>query len=313
MRLFVSVITLLLFTSCIEQWDRQLDSEQMTFKKIRIFPEEVNVHPSCMIYDNTCRLSVQFSGIKFAGITPDSMNNDNIKVTITFLNDKGVLQFSPGWTSYLTGETFARHNYFILSRYTSVFSSRNSVEFEFPMYSFHQLKKGQNDIYAAIVITQESPEKNHELFKGFYHVKLNVPEIYVSKFTCRGFELQNDSIWSPHGSDFSFGRGLPDLYWALYMPASDTNDYSNQYASTDVLWNAYDYIQKDSVLLFTYKSEENLIIGIYDFDRIGRDEYISQWFGSFSDLKSHAKKVLQFPHVNRFYYDFSGPDCINCE
>lgn len=308
------MLSLLLFTSCIEQWDRQLDSEEISFKKIRIFPEEVTLNPHCMVFDNTCRLSVRFSGMKFIDISPDSINNDNVRISVTFLNDKGVLQFRPGWTAYLSGETFARHDYFILSRNTSVyFSSKSEAVFEFPMYCFHPLRSGNNEIYAAIVITQEHADRNHELFKGFYRIKLDVPEIYLSQLICKGFELQNDSLWSPLGSDFSFGRGLPDLYWALYMPAEDSGDYSHLYASTDVLWNAYDYIKTDSIKMFTYSTEANLMIGVYDYDRIGRDEFISDWFGSFSDLKSNKKRILEFSHVKRFYYDFLGPDCINCE
>jgi hypothetical protein len=181
------------------------------------------------------------------------------------------------------------------------------------MYCFHHLPAGKNDIYAAIVISQINGEVCHELFKGFYQVNVRVPEVYSSEFICKGFELQNDSIWSPLHSDFSFGRGLPDLYWAIHLPAADINDYSGYSSSTSVLWNAYDYIKTDTVPLLTYRRDESVLISVYDYDRVGSDEFISSWHGTFKELASKKSGFLEFLPVTRFYYEFSEPECFNCE
>ena len=314
MRVFpLTFVVLLLLNSCISEIDRQLDSQHVSLKKINIYPEDASVKSKWTIYENQCRVEISINKTYIAETMADSNNVSLYQIQLCFFDNKGVIRIEPELAKYVTNESLDKNGYFLLSNYINYSNNYIITSFSFPMYFFHNIKAGKNMLYAGIILTRIHDQDKHQIFKGFYSFNIKVPEIYSSTIICKGIELQNDSIWSPYHSDFSFGKGLPDVYWALFSPSADSNDYSYQYASTPVIWNSYGYESTDTIELFTYTDNENLMIGVYDYDRVFSDEYIGSWFGSFYDLKNNKTGFLSFLHISRYNYEFKTPVCKNCE
>lgn len=306
-------LLMILCSSCINQIDRYLDAKHIKFKKLRAYPEKAGITSSWSVYDNECRLEISIDKRSITEGNYDSADVSLYNLQLVFFDNSGVAKLNPNFSKYYANSTVNKKGYFSLEQTITYSSQHIRSEFTFPMYLFHNIVAGNNKLYMCIVLTQLVGTDKYQLFKGFYSFKIDVPEIYHSELICSGIDLQCDSIWSPYSSDFSFGRGLPDVYWAICIPSADSNDVTNYYASTPVIWNAYGYEHTDTIDIFTYTEDEELLIGVYDYDRVFSDEYIGSWHGRLSELNGKSANSLTFPHVTSFNYEFKPPVLYNIQ
>lgn len=293
--------------SCITEIDKALDTESITFKPLGSQKFE-NFKPQIKSYKNQFHYHLKYK------YTDNQTNNSDRFLTV-FYDSIWPLPLDKHFTAYSPLKELILNNQFIISNLNINNLRTYNHEIEIPAIFFQSLKKGKNDIIIGIYRLSTDTVSRQEKVVDFayFKSKITIPEIYGTQFICNGIELQNDSIWSPYNMDFSFGKGLPDVFWTLSCPAKDEKDFDNHYSSTSVEWNVLEYSLIDTINIFTLNANENMLIHVTDFDRIFSDDYISHWFGDINDLKSNSKGYITFPNVSKFKYKLTTLGCVNCE
>ena len=191
---------------------------------------------------------------------------------------------------------------------------KQTIEFKIPLYAFHKLKVGQQELelhcsqtvfcsgtkFGFAVIdtaygdTSTKYIRNYVLasllsFKAKF--KINIPPIFKTKLYGYGIELRNDSVYSPTGMDNTiWNSSYPDVYWTINFPSEDFYCSSNYQKSTA------HYELKDTFYLYHYTPNDSIAIGVWDHDNLSRDDYIS--FASFSVNQFQQNKVARFAFQN---------------
>ena len=309
------------FSSCISDLDKYLDSEHPKLVKVSEIKGKGEFKPEINISDNMMVLSVAYRNPDFLISRNSNENMEDTftyQISVVFYSDNKPIPLAPSFSSYVYNPNLLKNN--TVTFFEVSYWSRNtlSARIQVPMYYFNHLPQGKNSVMIGVYCHKKYKSTdglisiNEMLSCGYYRFQMNIPEIYSTKLICYGLELQNDSIWSPYNSDFSFGKGLPDVYWTISTPAENEKDYSHFYATTPVQWNSYGYTGTDTIEILSYKPNQNLIIGVNDYDRVFSDDYLGSWFGSIEDLeKSNSDGYISFIHTKRFDYKLISPVCIN--
>lgn len=198
-----------------------------------------------------------------------------------------------------------------------------------PMYYFNSLKKGKHEItvdiyqdrFSAVPLYSDADSAGTDttvqfltLVKGSITFKLTIPEIYRTDIYTNGLSLRSDSGFTPAGMDFSlFTSGYPDIYWELFHPVSSSEDLSNPRFISSVSRTNTEMSSADTVVLYHYKPDDRIIIGVYDQDVISRDDFLGDWYGSISTLagKNGNYRKLTFDNVAWFSVRADSKGVVN--
>lgn len=292
--LFISVLIL---QSCISEWDKMLDTDYLDCETVS---SSKNITDKTFDVDVTSyhkKLNLNFkiklpSDFQFPLDSNGSHKLNKTSLLIAFYyKDKLVST---------TINNLPEKHYKLVYSDPIILKTKNinmgsaiTMNIEVPMYIFHKIPKGEQEI--EVYIYQEKLGRDYYYDDdGNYHeeealdttiiekrikFKVNIPEIYETRIVSQGFMLRNDSIYSPFGSDFSFGYGYPDVYWQLGYTINDENINNDVIFVSQMQKNAISYDSADTVYLHHYGHIDKINISIFDHDNIGRDEYIDGWEG----------------------------------
>ncbi len=205
-------------------------------------------------------------------------------------------------------ETDSSRNIDHLSIYsdTTDLKSSGPINFQIPMYAFHNLKKGKQNIELNIsqnVFTDDVEggnesvhlRENKALLNARIKFDLNIPPVYKSIVYGYGLELRNDSAFSPAGMDNTlWNSSYPDIYWMIYYPTDTYYTKTVYEKSTDR------YTAHDTFNLYHYYVNDSIGIGVYDHDYLSSDDGLGYWTGPLSRLSRHAVNRIKFGDVKFF-------------
>lgn len=311
-----------MFHSCISEWDKALDKKTIAntwvYNKGWLNKENCKIEPS--IYNSNFDINIELKGLK--QFWTDSLKNDsiaNIKFFFRFYNDKGEIIKIP--TAFSKNKLYKKYcgkgNYLQIPIEANIQNYFIKTQVNLPFILFKDLPTGENIIYLELFATKYyhtnefSKETNINELKARWKLIITMPEIYETILYSGGIFLQNDDKFSPMGMDFSLRLGLPDIYWTVFIPAKNKNDFSNFYWRSKEATYSKNYTDSDTVMIYTLNSKENFIIGVYDRDDFSRDDFIGNWYGKLSELYADTFKELQFNHVNCFKIRAKFNGCIN--
>lgn len=320
--LFIAVLAIL--TSCIDEWDKALDKDVLknswVFDKAWLHKENCKIEPA--VYQSSLDFSMEIKGV--GSLWRDSIMNDTItdfKLYARFYDDKGKIIFLPKELQTISSlKKYSGEGNFI--RILIEGSIKNHIKqrtFSIPLILFKDLKVGEKAIVIELYGMKCYKKDSHMVeipeprFKARWKVIFKMPEIYETVVYCGGVYLENDDKFSPVGMDFGFRQGLPDIYWTIFIPAKNKSDYSNFYWRSNEATYAYNYTDSDTVLVYTTKPDEKMIIGVYDRDDFSRDDFIGDVFCRLNDCFADTFKHIHFDHITDFRIraDFKG--CVNID
>jgi len=306
----VSALLVVAFSSCVSEIDKILDSKILKLKPINKLSKTEIIKPKLTVYKNN--LIVSLSKNKNIN-SPESLLdrkyiNANTKVTVVFFDENWPLAINNNLAKHSVSKQFIKNDRLVYVNKDFIANDIAKHEISIPLYFFHNLKAGSKTLYLGLYI--ESPLLNSRTV-DYYSFNIKIPEIYCTRLICNGIELKNDSTFNPYNMDFSLGKnaGLPEIYWALSIPAKNENDFSSYYAKSSFQWNVIKYSNIDTFDIFSYKPDNNILISVWDFDRIFKDDFIGSWFGRLSDLE--GKKTLKFNNIENFSYEINSLGIIN--
>lgn len=316
------IVLLLIFHSCISEWDKALDKKTIAntwiYNKGWLNMENCKIDPS--IYNSNFDINIELKGIK--RFYNDSFKNDtiaNIKFYFRFYNVKGEIIKIPA--AFSKNKLFKKYcgkgNYLQIPIEANVFNNLIKTQVNLPFILFKDLPTGENVVYIELFATkyyqtnEYSKETNINQLKARWKLTFTMPEIYETILYSGGIFLQNDDKFSPMGMDFSFRLGLPDIYWTIFVPSKNKDDFSNYYWRSEEATYSMNYTDSDTVMIYILNSNEKFIIGVYDRDDFSRDDIIGNWYGKLSELYADTFKELKFDHVNCFKIRAKFNGCIN--
>ncbi|MBI5218283.1 MAG: hypothetical protein HY958_05065 [Bacteroidia bacterium] len=312
----------LLFTSCIQNLDDWLKTNEIDFKRtvetkyfaIDYAGFEINNFQNELTIDFNLYLPAKFP------FPIDKRSSDTLRTTsfkFTFYENGKVIPINVKPVKSYYYEWDIDSTRLILNLKPENISYGYHKLVKVPLSLFHNLKNGKHDL--MVEIKQEKfmlaanttpsdtgvppPSADTCMIKGKLNFKLTIPEIYLTNIYGNSIELQYDSIWSPAGMDFTmFTAGYPDIYWELFFPVSHNRDFSHPCFVSTVVRTAVRRLEKDTVRLYHYSENDKIFIGVYDQDIITRDDFIGDWYGSLKMLAAPngAYKRLKFDHVEWF-------------
>lgn len=137
---------------------------------------------------------------------------------------------------------------------------------------------------------------NKKLIDNVYSFSVTVPEIYKTEIVCDSLILQNDSAWSPYGSDNTiWNSSLPDIYFSVL------DEFWNEQSSSHIEKSCSIFNTPDTLAYYHYKPDEIIRISVYDHDNLSRDDVLGSWKGSLDKVKNRMRYRLKFDHVEEFY------------
>lgn len=319
--LFIFVSTLL-FHSCISEWDKALDKENLpntwVYNKAWLNKNNCKIDPS--IYKSNFEINLEIKGTK--RFWEDSLLDDsisNVKLYFRFYNAKGEIIKVP--TTFVKNSLYKKYcgkgNFLKIPIDAYFQHTLINTQVNIPFILFKDLPSGENTIYLELFGTKyyQNELLSEEIIvnglKARWKLTFSMPEIYETILYTGGIFLQNDDNFSPVGMDFSFKLGLPDIYWTIFVPAKNKEDYSNYYWRSGEATYSINYTDSDTVAIYTLNPKEKIIIGVYDRDDFSRDDFIGDWFGKLNELYSDTFKLLKFDHIETFKIKAKLNGCIN--
>jgi len=135
-----------------------------------------------------------------------------------------------------------------------------------------------------------------KLIDNVYSISFKMPPIYKTEIICDSFALQNDTSWSPGGSDNTlFKSSYPDLFYSLDDYGYFTQSTSHIEKSTD----KFEY--GDTLVLYRYKLHEPFNLRIFDYDFLSKNDQLADTMLDPEQLPDNKTNVLKFGHVKHFY------------
>lgn len=211
-----------------------------------------------------------------------------------------------------------------LSLSTDTVDLRKSKELQFqvPLYAFHNLKRGKQTIELSMsqtVFTGVACIINPDSSSSYIHVyetkpllnarvkfDIDVPPVHKSIIYGLGLELKNDTTFSPAGMDNTIWKSsYPDIYWAIVYPQEVF------YARTPIEPSTDKYIARDTFNLYHYHINDSIGFGVYDHDNLSRDDWMGDWWGSLNNLKITEYKRLKFGNVHHFDLQVKDGGMVN--
>lgn len=333
--LFIWLSIILLLTSCIQDLDDWLKTNDISFKRkvdTKYFSQD---YASIEIkkINNDLTILLQWDCPSKFPFPIDGTTNDTLSMSqfiFCFKENEKVIPLSNFIHYKNTSSDFEMDSsQFIIKTNSHNFKKNCNELLNIPMYYFNSLKAGKHEITVDIYQDRfsvvpsynetDSSRKNvHDKFitliKGSITFKLNIPQIYKTAIFANGFVLKNDSTWSPAGMDFSlFTSGYPDIYWELFYPVTSSSDLSHPYYISSIERTNVERLIADTIILFHYKPNDRVIIGVYDHDDISRDDFIGDWYGSIKLLSNKDETYLKltFDYVKWIAIKSSDKGIIN--
>lgn len=321
-KLIFSLVLLSIFYSCISDWDKELDKETIAntwvYNKGWLNKENCKIEP--FIYKSIFNINIEIKGIKH--LIEDSINDNsiaNIKLYFRIYNVKGeIIKISAAFSKNKLFKKYSgKGKYLQIPIEANIQNNFIKKQITLPFILFKDMPTGENVIYLELFATKYfqtnelSKEININELKARWKLTFTMPEIYETILYSGGIFLQNDEKFSPMGMDFSFRLGLPDIYWTVFIPAKNKDDFSNYYWRSKEATYSMNYTDSDTVMIYTLNSNENFIIGVYDRDDFSHDDFIGKRYGKLSELYADTFKELKFDHVNCFKIRAKFNGCIN--
>ncbi len=314
----------LLFSSCIEEWDKELSTKDLKTKLIYKHPSISKSKVKCYasVFDN--KLQIKFKLKPFDHLQlPERVLYYNWY--LRFFYDGQVVRFP----ELLKQSTMYQKT--ILGRGNSlqyIVSTLNTLgnayefEMELPLMMLSQIKKGNSsfviELFAGISDTKNSLANYTEVleipnFKFRWLVEIQMPPIYHTQITTHEIVLQDDEEFSPRGMDISLREGLPDIYWTINYPIDNKKHTGPLYWRSREAKYAVAYTYPDTIDFLHYSKKDRLFIGVYDRDDFSKDDFIGDWYGHFLTLYSDTFKSLSFDHITSFKIKATLKRCVNCK
>lgn len=326
------ILSLVILTGCIGEWDRKLDEKKVNVKVVstdKVFTKK-NLRVSINEYKNNLDIGLMVKLPKGFKFPVDSFYNDTLYETKMFmsLSENGKpITIDQNIEGYAFLKDIADSNEIVLEFNKSdlvyaPYKSKISV----PMFLFHNLKSGKHTIQAGVFIKSfygthyDAETGSHEdieipcfLNIGNIEFELDVPDIYLTVIYGNGIMLRDDKTFSPRGMDFSFREGLPDIYWEIFYPHKSSSRESKPYWRSMEATYAYNYLQQDTVYLYHYGDNKTIKIGVYDRDDFSRDDFIGDWEGKIKELEFENEMFgkIKFDNVESFEIKAKASGKIN--
>ncbi|HOU98079.1 MAG TPA: hypothetical protein PLP65_04465 [Bacteroidales bacterium] len=319
--LFIIVLFLLLH-SCISEWDKALDKKNLknTWLYNKGWLNKNNCKFDPFIYNSNFEINVELKGTR--RLWEDSLLDDsvsNIKLYFRFYNAKGDIIKVPA--AFVANNLFKKYcgkgNFLQVPIEVNFQNAFIKTQVTIPFILFKDMPSGENIIYVELYGTkyyqkeQFSEEVLVNGLKARWKLTFTMPEVYETILYTGGIFLQNDDKFSPVGMDFSFRLGLPDIYWTVFVPAKNKEDFSNYYWRSGEATYSMNYIDSDTVAIYTLSPKEKFIIGVYDRDDFSHDDFIGDWFGKLNELYSDTFKSIKFDHIDKLMIKATFNGCIN--
>ncbi len=136
-----------------------------------------------------------------------------------------------------------------------------------------------------------------KLIDNIYSFQVTIPAIYKTDIICDSIVLQNDSAWTPAGSDNTLWKSTyPDIYFSI-------NDlYNTTQGSSTVEKSTAKFTVGDTVPYYHYKEKETFYIEVYDFDMLSKNDLLGWKKTNLSKFVEAQNYILKFGHVNQFCF-----------
>ncbi|MFH2094808.1 MAG: hypothetical protein ABIJ16_03830 [Bacteroidota bacterium] len=319
-----SVIAALLIiaTGCISEWDKMLETK--TLKSEITDATEYFTEKTTKVKIEKYRKTLTVNlDINLPGDFPYPLDSNGKKQAYTdfyftfYFNGK-MITIDPYFARYYPEGKIDKEGGYL--RYMSnqrFLPEKNHFSLDIPMFMFHNIPAGDQEL--EVEIEQRSffreeeydyetgeyaprTKTNKSLIKGRLKFTVEIPEIHKTTLIGGNIILRDDETFSPTGMDFSFRQGYPDIYWEVFFPAEDDEDFNNRCCRSGIEYYATSYNGMDTFRMFHYEPEDKMIIGVYDHDDTTRDDFIGTWFGSTGELTGESGKYmdLSFDNITSF-------------
>ncbi|HBX49636.1 MAG: hypothetical protein A2275_09580 [Bacteroidetes bacterium RIFOXYA12_FULL_35_11] len=323
---------LLFFSGCIQFFDDWLRTSDIEYKRTAVTKSFSKEFASFELSQLNNEFNIKFEWKKPKDFqfpvhpeTGDTLHAASFRLTF-YKNKKNI----PVNISHISSKEYDwaldSLNFILETKPTSIFYGyQNTIKI--PMYLFHSLKAGKHEITMELSQTKfvysnyknkyaadKVPELSACEIKGSLTFQLTIPEIRQSVFYMNGLELQNDSVWSPIGMDFYiWGNGYPEVYWQVFYPVLHERDLSHPIHRSTETFNTTNWVGHDTINFYHYSDNEKIIIGVYDYDMLSRNDWIGDWYGPVQSLVTRrgANKRISFDHVAWFEVRIESLGIIN--
>jgi hypothetical protein len=316
------IISVIILQGCISEWDKMLDTDYLDCETVsssenitdKTFDVDINSYKKNLNLNIQIKLPADF---QFPLDSNGTNKMTKTSLLIAFYYKNNLISSSVSNLSEKHFKLFLSNPLILKTRDIDL-SSPATIKLEIPMYIFHEIPKGEQEM--EMYIYQEKLGRDYFYDdEGNYHEEeivnttiiekrikftVEIPEIYETLIISEGFKLRNDSIFSPSGMDFSFGNGYPDIYWQLGYTVNDENIKNDILFISDMQKNATSFESADTVHIHHYGEIDKINIGIFDHDNVGRDEYIDGWEGELNNVplkKQDFNEKFFFPNLEWFY------------
>ncbi len=318
-RITVIIAFCFFLTSCIEEWDKSLDTKNIEYEVIdgseyfntKYFDIEITKYRNMLTLNMKVALHGDFD-------FPYDSTETRQLVNTAFYYD-----FLYNGQAIPAERTLLENNLHSLINKKGTVSFRSklkniNVERKFkinvPLYVFHNVKNGKQQIELNIYQKHFQNTETYNTETGDYNqitkvyekklwgkikFELEIPEIYLTQIYVDSIILRDDETFSPQGMDFSFRKGYPDIYWKLYFPHKSEGEYKTYFKSPEINY-ATSYTNNDTVKLYHYGKYNKIKIGVYDRDDFSRDDIIGIWKGELDEIRNDNYTELHFDNIDKF-------------
>lgn len=135
-----------------------------------------------------------------------------------------------------------------------------------------------------------------KLIDNVYSFSVTVPEIYKTQIVCDSIKLQNDTAWSPLGSDNTIWKSsLPDIYFCV------SDEFWNEQSRSHTEKSSSSFDVPDTLNYYHYDDNAVFRIEVLDHDNLSRDDVLGTWKGRLGGLSNKKRYLLKFGHIDKFY------------
>lgn len=241
----------------------------------------------------------------------------DLKYSISFNNENLVTEFSDYKRNMKSGRLYENMN-----DSSGIFYEEKSLKENFPikiiipLYFARKFEEGkmvtvQIRVWQDYFLSRKRNKPNEpgkvtmeeirdtlktKLIDNVYSISFKMPAVYKTEIICDSLILQNDTSWSPGGSDNTlFKSSYPDLFYSV-------DDYGYFTQSTSHIEKSTDKFEEgDTLVLYRYKPHEPFDLRIFDYDFLSKNDQLADTMLDPEQLPNNKTSILKFGHVSRFY------------